>query len=79
MGGPAHERPLWADLWTKSGPELGIPGTKTRNPPPAEGWRGDTGAGKTPWKHNKNESLDDEDAVALQWILKKPLKILDFQ
>ncbi len=47
--------------------------------PASQGMAGDAGAGKTPWKHNKNESLDDGDPVALQWILKNPLKTLGFQ
>ena len=59
----------------------GIVNSGHKNPQSAasQGMAGDVGAGKTPWKHNKNEYLDDGDPVALQWILKNPLKTLGFQ
>ncbi len=47
--------------------------------PASQRMAGDAGAGKTPWKHNKNESLDDGDPVALLCIREILLKTLGFQ
>ncbi len=59
----------------------GIVNSGNKNPqsPGHQGMAGDAGAGKTSWKHNKNKFLDGGDPVALQWILKNPLKTLGFQ
>ncbi len=54
-------------------------GNKNPRSPGHQGMAGDAGAGKTPWKHNKNKYLDVGAPAGLQWILEIPLKTLGFQ
>ncbi len=60
----------------KIGAGIGNSGNKIPQSPGHQGMAGGAGAGKNPWKHNKNKFLDDGAPVGLQWILESPLKTL---